>query len=307
MYPAVDAQGRVWSGKMVANTLVQFDPRTNVLREWPIPGGQGGVMDTLIDAQGAVWLSESTANFIGRFDPRTERFTAFPIPQVDQQNAEPVRLWFDADGMLWFTAHQGLRIGRLDPVTGAIRLWDVPRLAVLDGVAHPFSVAVTAEGEVWFGAVERGGALGRLNLATGVVQLYPLPPCAGWPQDIVALAPDHAGHVWFIEHQYACMGYIETASGQVTEWRTPPPPLAPNGAARVLNALVFDPHTGALWVTSTGANALLRYQPATRAYTYYPLPLPASVPYGIALDQTGALWFTADGGPGRTYIGSLTP
>lgn len=307
MYPAVDAQGIVWSGKMVANTLVRLDPRTGALREWPIPGGKGGIMDTIVDGQGMIWFTESAANFIGRFDPRTERFTAFPAPLVDGLNTEPERLWLDARGTLWFTAHQGMRVGRLDPTTGAIHLWVVPRLAVVDGVAHPFSIAVTAAGEVWFGAAERGGAVGRLDPATGAVRLYPLPPCDSWPQDIVALAPDQAGRVWFIEHQYACMGYIETATGQVTEWRTPPPPLAPNGSARVLNALALDPRTGALWMTSTSANALLRYQPATRTYTYYPLAIPASIPYGVALDQAGVIWFTADGGPGVTYVGALTP
>ncbi len=307
MYPAVDAQGMIWSGKMVANTLVRLDPRTGALREWPITGGEGGVMDTIIDGHGAVWFTESAANFIGRFDPRTERFTTFPVTLVDDLNAEPERLWFDARGALWFTAHQGMRIGRLNPTTGAVRLWAVPRLAVADGVAHPFSIAVTAAGEVWFGAAERGGALGRLDPATGAVRLYPLPQCDNWPQDIVALAPDQTGRIWFIEHHYACMGYIETATGHVTEWRTPPPPLAPDGSARVLNALALDPATGALWMTSTSANALLRYQPATRTYTYYPLAIPASIPYGVALDQTGAIWFTADGGPGVTYVGSLSP
>ena len=308
MYPAVDAHGMVWAGKMVANTLVRLDPRTGATREWTIPGGQGGIMDTLVDRQGAIWFTESAANFIGRFDPATQRFTAFPVPPVNHLNAEPERMWFDARGALWFTAHQGMRIGQLDPATGAIRMWSVPNLAVVDGVAHPYSIAVTASGDVWFGAAERGGALGRLDPTTGAIHLYPLPPCADWPQDIVALAPDQAGRVWFIEHQEACMGYIETATGQVTEWRVPPaPPMTPGSESRALNALVFDAATGALWMTSTGANALLRYQPATRTYSYYPLPISRSVPFGVTLAPSGALWFTADGGPSVTYIGSLTP
>lgn len=304
MYPAVDARGMVWFGKMGKNALMRLDPRTGVLREWTVPSGLGGIMDTIVDAEGAVWFSESAANFIGRFEPRTERFTAFPLPRIDSMNAEPVRLWDDARGGLWFTAHQGMRLGRLDLTTGAMRLWEVPRLAVVDTVAHPFSIAVTATGEVWFGAAERGGALGRLDLATGAVRLYPLAPCHGWPQDVIALAPDQAGRVWYIDHQYACMGYIETATGQVSEWQVPP---APSGEARVLNALVFDPTSGAIWMTSTGANALIRYQPGARTYTYYPLTIPKSIPYGLALTQEGALWFTADGGSSATYVGVLTP
>lgn len=304
MYPAVDAHGMVWFGKMGANLLARLDPRTGALREWRVPGGRRGIMDTIVDGHGAVWFTESAANFVGRFEPSTERFTTYPLPLVDGMNAEPVRLWSDGTGMVWFTAHQGMRLGRLNPTTGAMRLWRVPRLAVLDTFAHPYSIAITPEGEVWFGTAERGGALGRLNPVTGKVQFYPRPPCHNWPQDVVALAPDRAGRVWFIEHQYACMGYIETATGKVTEWQLPTGPL---GEARVLNGMILDARTGALWTTSTSANALIKYVPESGSYTYYPLPKPNSIPFGVTLDARGVLYFTADGGPNATYIGALTP
>ena len=304
MYPAVDAQGMVWFGKMGANLLARLDPRTGAIREWSVPGGKRGIMDTIVDRHGAVWFTESAANFVGRFEPSTERFTIYSLPLVDGMNAEPVRLWSDGNGMVWFTAHQGMRLGRLDPTTGAMRLWTVPRLAILDTFAHPYSIAVTPEGEVWFGTAERGGALGRLDPVTGKVQFYPRPPCNNWPQDVVALAPDQAGRVWFIEHQYACMGYIETATGKVTEWQTP---TGPFGEARVLNGLIFDPYTSALWITSTSANALIKFDPESGSYTYYPLPKPTSIPFGVTLDARGVLYFTADGGPNATYIGALTP
>lgn len=306
MYPAVDAHGAVWFGKMGANTLARLDPRTGALREWTVPGGRGGIMDTIVDAQGAVWFTESAANFLGRFDPSAERFTSIPLARSNGQGAEPQRLWSDATrGAIWFTAHQGMQLGRLIPATGKVDMWDVPRLNIIDSVARPFSVAVAGDGMVWFGAAERGGTLGRLDPATGSVKLYPLPECSGWAQDVIALAPDPTtGRVWFIDHQYACLGYVETASGRVVEWRIPP---APNGEARVVNALVRDPQTGALWLTSLGANALIRYLPESRTYTYYPLTIPKSIPYGVALDPAGALWFTADGGASATYVGVLMP
>jgi virginiamycin B lyase len=287
MYPAVDARGNVWFGKMGANTLARLDPRTGVLREWAVPGGRGGIMDTIVDAQGAVWFTESAANFLGRFDPSDERFTRIPLARSNGQAAEPQRLWSDAShGAIWCAAHQGMQLGRLIPATGEVDMWDVPRLTILDSVARPFSVAVAGDGMVWFGAAERGGALGRLDPARGAVKLYPLPACSGWAQDVIALAPDPTtGRVWFIDHQYACMGYVETATGRVVAWQMPPAP--DGGAARVVNALVRDPETGALWLTSTGANALIRYLPETQIYTYYPLTTPKSIPYGLTLDEAG--------------------
>jgi virginiamycin B lyase len=64
-------------------------------------------------------------------------------------------------------------------------------------------------------------------------------------------------------------------------------------------------HDGALWFTSTGANALVRYTPSTQKFTFYQLATPSSVPFGLAVAPDGALWFTADGAP--NYIGMVRP
>jgi streptogramin lyase len=72
-------------------------------------------------------------------------------------------------------------------------------------------------------------------------------------------------------------------------------------------ATLYDVVTrdGALWFTSTGANALIRYTPTTGQFSFYQLAAPSSVPFGLALAPDGALWFTADGAP--NYIGAVRP
>lgn len=52
----------------------------------------------------------------------------------------------------------------------------------------------------------------------------------------------------------------------------------------VLNTLFFGPTTEALWMTSTGANIVIRYLLGARTYIYSPLSPPKSIPYGLALD-----------------------
>jgi virginiamycin B lyase len=63
---------------------------------------------------------------------------------------------------------------------------------------------------------------------------------------------------------------------------------------------------GDVWFASSGANALIRYTPQSRAFRFFVLPTPASVPYGVALDSSGKLWFSADGRPAN-YVGVLSP
>jgi virginiamycin B lyase len=100
----------------------------------------------------------------------------------------------------------------------------------------------------------------------------------------------------------ASVGMIDAQSNVVTMWRVP----APVGETRVINGLTLG-SDGALWLTSTGANALIRYAPQENAYTFYALTIPKSVPYGLTRDRQGTLWFTADGGDEATYVGRLSP
>jgi streptogramin lyase len=57
---------------------------------------------------------------------------------------------------------------------------------------------------------------------------------------------------------------------------------------------------------SNGANALVPYTPDAGTITFYQLAVPASSPYGLALDATGHVWFTADGVQAN-YIGGVVP
>jgi streptogramin lyase len=51
---------------------------------------------------------------------------------------------------------------------------------------------------------------------------------------------------------------------------------------------------------------LVRYTPQSQAFRFFVLPTPGSVPYGVALDSAGKLWFSADGRPAN-YVGVLSP
>ena len=83
------------------------------------------------------------------------------------------------------------------------------------------------------------------------------------------------------------LGSIDLATAHITENHVP--------AAYGKVAQLYDVQAaanGVLWLTSSGANAILRYDPATQAWSRAVLPQAASAPYGLALSPTGALWVT---------------
>jgi virginiamycin B lyase len=296
MQPAVDQHGAVWVGEMDLNRLAALDPSSGQVHDWQPPNSQHAIMATQVDAQGRVWFTEQAAGYIGRFDPATRTFKTYPLPQSDGRNAGPQDLRFDASGKLYVTLASSGRIGRLDPATGALDTWSVP--APAPGVhPTPWALAVTPTGQVWFGLLS-GGAVGRLNPASGQVTLIHLAD----PQAAVfSMAAGGNGLVYFTELQAGKLGVIETATGKLRELDVP----AALGDPTSLYAVGAAPN-GDAWFASSGANALVRFAPQAGAFTFYRLPVPTSVPYGVALGASGTVWFAADD-PNGNYIGALTP
>ncbi len=95
------------------------------------------------------------------------------------------------------------------------------------------------------------------------------------------------------------LGRIDTTTNTVTEI---PVPTAAGPSDGLYGIRVAS--NGDVWFTAAGANALARYTPATHAFTFYQLSVPNSVPFGLAFDDTGKLWFTATVNP--NYVGVLT-
>jgi virginiamycin B lyase len=296
MQPAVDARGNVWFGEMAANRLGRLDPRTGQVASWQPPNGRYNIMAAAVDGQGRVWFTEQAGNYIGRFDPTTQTFTTFPLDSNGGHGTAPQDLRFDRTGHLWFTEITGGRIGRLDPATAAIQTWSVPAPAA-STPAYPYSLAPLPDGQIWFGLLS-GGAIGHLDPATGRVTLYHL---ADPGAQVFSMAADSQGRVWFTELETGKLGMMDTRTTTLVEIPVPNATGDPKG----LYAIAVGPG-GDVWFGSAGSNALVRYTAASQRFTFYTLSTPQSIPFGLALDVQGHLWFTADSSP-TNYVGVLRP
>jgi len=306
MQPVMDARGNLWFGEMRTDRLVRYDPRTGQVEGWVVPQGRQGLMTIRLDAQGSIWFSEDEAGYVGRFDPDSQRFDTYPVPPVNGHSAQPEDIQFGPDGAVWFAAVQGGYIGRLDPATGEMRTWPVATTRPDGKIARPYSLALAKDGSVWFGMALYGGSVGRLDPSTGQVTFHPL---ADSSANVVAMAPDRAGIIWFAELEENRLGRIDPRAQTVSELPIPEPLGDTSGLAALTIA-----SDGAVWLGSIRANALVRYQPRTDSYTFFPLTVPGSAPTGLLLTPEGIVWFVSNGErPGTTehepadYIGWLAP
>ena len=296
MQGSLDAQGNVWVGEMNVNKLVEINTKTGNVLSCSPPGGAFGIMQTTVDTQGAVWYTEQNANYIGKYAPSTQQFTTYPLAKVSGHSAGPQDLAFDSSGKLWFTEVSGGRIGRLDPTTSTVTSYLVPPLAG-GAPSYPFSLAITRDGQVWFGSLS-GGAVGHVDPATGHVTLYSLPDSQA---QIYSMSADASGRLWFTELEQGKLGMVDSHTGKVTEVTVPPVLGAVSGLYGIAAT-----SNGVIWFACASANALVRYVPQSGSFTFFPLAIPHSIPFGLSLDHNDMLWFTADQTP-NNYVGGLLP
>jgi virginiamycin B lyase len=155
-----------------------------------------------------------------------------------------------------------------------IRAYDLPK----GGGAH--DVAVGADGIVWYTA-QRSGHLGRLDPATGKVELVPLGRGAA-PHGVV-IGPD--GAPWVTEGGTNAIVRVDPRTREVTSWA-----LAERRGYVNLNTLTFD-RRGRVWFTGQ-AGVYGRLDPASGEMTVWDAPRGRG-PYGIATTPGGDVYYAS--------------
>jgi len=152
--------------------------------------------------------------------------------------------------------------------------------ALPPGGAYPHDVAVGDDGIVWYTA-QRSGHLGRLDPATGRVELVPLGRAAA-PHGVV-IGPD--GAPWVTEGGTNAIVRVDPTTRAVKSWALPEARGYVN-----LNTLTFD-RRGRVWFTGQ-SGVYGRLDPASGAMTVWDAPRGRG-PYGIATTPEGDVYYAS--------------
>jgi virginiamycin B lyase len=148
------------------------------------------------------------------------------------------------------------------------------------GGGYPHDVAVSADGIVWYTA-QRDGKLGRLEPATGTIELVPLGEGAA-PHGVI-IGPD--GAPWVTEGGTNSIVRVDPQTRAVKRW---PLPQTRKGAN--LNTATFD-RRGRIWFT--GQSGIYgRLDPATGAMDVWDAPRGRG-PYGITTTPGGDVYYAS--------------
>jgi virginiamycin B lyase len=166
-----------------------------------------------------------------------------------------------------------------------IEAFDLPR------GTHPLAVLPAADGTVWYTA-QYGGALGRLDPASGTIHHIPLGPLSQ-PHGVVA-GPD--GGLWVTDGGQNAILRVDPVTLEVQSFA-----LTSQRGPAALNAATFD-RDGRLWFTGQ-SGVYGRLDPGSGAIELFRAPRGPG-PHGIVANRDGMLYFVS---PTASYLGRIDP
>ena len=271
-------------GPAGAVSLAPGAPDTVAITEWPVPWEKTRPRDPFVDGEGRVWFVGQAGNYIAHLDPRTGRFRRYEIAE----GTHPHNLIVDGRGAVWYAGNRNARIGRLDPSSGAVRDFPMPEGEPRD----PHTLIAGRDGEIWFTA-QGANAVGRFDPATGSVRVARPERQRARPYGIVL---DPEGTPWVALFGTNRIARLDRGTMTLREYELP------NERSRARRLDVTP--DGTVWYVDYTRGQLGRLDPTSGAVREWAAPAgAASMPYAMAADDRGRLWFVETGVQPNRLVG----
>jgi len=288
--PHFDPQGNVWyTDRSIPNRIGRVDPRTGEFKDWVMPDPKADPHGLTVDASGHVWFAETAGFHLGELDPKTGSITRYPMDSTGQKKGRGHSPVVDSRQNVWFTVIQGDMIGKWDRQTRQSTVWKVPTPG-----AAPYGIDLDKDGNVWFAEFRRC-TIGKFDPRTETFTEYVAPsePCT-----IRRLGVDSRGTVWYGDFSNGKLGKIDPKTGAIVQYDIPMPFSEPYD--------VWADREDMIWISDGGqGGALIRFDPRTEKFTYYPTPQITDQPK-LAITRDGAIWYTPRSSL-RAAVGVLYP
>ena len=189
-----------------------------------------------------------------------------------------------SDGSLWYIdplgAENGGVLGLYNPDDNSSRRFVIPE----EGI--PSGIAIDGNGSLWVPIVVGNGAdkVIKFEPATEAFSSYDIPTQDARPAGI---ASDRMGNIWFAEAGADSIAKINTTSGNITEYK-------PESSIQTLDepAAVFaDPDSFDIYIAEHSGHTISVFNSILGTFREYPSVDEAGLPFGMAIDNYGNLWF----------------
>jgi virginiamycin B lyase len=253
--PLATQDGALWYTGQMTNTLGRIDPKSGVVREYPLKTPHSGPHGLVEDKDGNIWYTGNTGALVGKLNPKTGQVTEYKMP--DPEAKDPHTLIFDRAGILWFTVQSANRVGRLDPRTGEIKLLTPPTPK-----SRPYGMAVNSKGTVFYVAFGTN-KVGSVDPKTLQIREHDLPNAESRPRRIAITRDDM---IWYTDFSRGYLGRLDPSTGKTVEWPSPSGPKSQPYGISVIK--------GAIWYSESGTkpNTVVRFDPKSGKFQSWAIP-----------------------------------
>jgi virginiamycin B lyase len=226
-------------------------------------------------ADGGVWYTAQGSGELGWLDPRTGEVKEIALGA----GSAPHGVIVGADGAAWITDGGLNAIVRVDAKTSEVKVYKLPASATN---ANLNTAAFDRNGILWF--TGQAGFYGRLNPATGEMQVYRAPRGPG----AYGIDATPSGDVYYSSLAGSHIARINIESGEATPID---PPTTGQGSRRI-----WADSKERLWVSEWNAGQVGLFDPASNTWKEWKLPGSRPQAYAVYVDELDEVWLTDFGG-----------
>jgi len=138
----VDKADNIWLADAMNNTIGRYDPKTRIIKKYPINvhNAQPGIIK--FDKEGRLWICQGRTKQIGVLMPEIGIFSVADMPGY---NAVPQSLVPADDEKIWFVDIMMNRVGFFDTISLKWTIFPIPTVN-----AQPMAIGIDSKGNIWF-------------------------------------------------------------------------------------------------------------------------------------------------------------
>jgi len=228
----------------------------------------------------AIWLGNTQpgSGMIWQFDIATGNYTVHAFKGIDIIT----QIVLAPDGNLWFIDPLSFKsgngtLGMYSPDTNSSKQFKVPVEGTMSGLA------MDGNGSLWMPIVQANKVV-KFDPATGKFTSLDIPTANAEP---VAMATDSQGMIWFAEAA-GKIAKIDPATNKITEYA----PKSERQKLQEPTAVFPDPkNPGTIYISDHTGHTVTAFNSLLGTFRQYPVVNQAGLPFGMAMDSYGNLWF----------------
>jgi len=274
-----------------SNRIIRVDATTGAMRDLNIPADRPVGPHTLVrGADGLLWATPFLNGIVSRFDPKTDQWKTWTLNLDHGQTAGVHDLSFGSDhnlltdqsGLIWYSEIAHNAVGWFDPKTGKAGIYHVPAIPDRTGGEQLYGLAMASDRtHIWY--CQLGiGAFGSFNVQTRKFET------------VVQFPDQNAGPRRITISDQDVLYLALYGSGQLAEYDTRTRKMIgvydlPDRASAPY-AVTWDAKRKVVWIPTSNANLIYRFDPRDKSFAVVPLPREGAFMRMVEVDKhTGAL------------------